>query len=185
MERPVISAHGARLNALLEAIADGVREALPELKTCAVHDGRFQAAELRRWSLRSPAVLIAWLGTPKTETPGVSWTDCDQQLAAFIMTSDRPGLPRGKAARAIAAALLLLIPRARWGLSGTGAAERLQARNLFSAEIDKANVALWTVTWRQPLRLEATADGTCPPLPEELYAAAQDDPHEAIHREET
>ena len=184
MERPVFSGQRARLNELLEGVAGGVREALPALKTCAVHDGRFQAAELRRWSLRAPAVLVAWLGTPRTETPGVPWTDCEQQLAAFVVTRDAPGLPRGKAARAIAAALLLLIPRARWGLSGTGAAERLQARNLFSAEIDKANVALWAVTWRQALRLEAAGDGTCPAMPEELYAAAQDDPHEVIHREE-
>ena len=141
MERPVFSPRGPRLNALLEAVAGGVREALPDLKTCAVHDGRFQAAELRRWSLRAPAVLIAWLGTARTETPGLLWTDCDQQLAAFIVTRDAPRLPRGKAARSIAAALLL-IPRARWGLTDIGAAERLQARNLFSAEIDKANVAL-------------------------------------------
>lgn len=183
MERQVLSPHRPRLNVLLEAVATGVRGALPDLKTCAaVHDGSFQAAELRRWSLQSPAVLIAWLGTPRTETPGVLWTDCDQQLAAFIVTRDAPAkrakeksLPRGKAARAIAAALLLLIPRARWGSTDIGGAERLQARNLFSAEIDKANVALWAVTWRQALRLEAAADGTCPPLPDELYTSAQDD----------
>jgi hypothetical protein len=34
------------------------------------------------------------------------------------------------------------------------------------------------------LKLEAAEDGTCPPLPSELYAAAQDDPHEKIHPEE-
>ena len=178
MERPVISPHRPRLNELLEAIAGGVREALPDLKTCAVHDGRFQAAELRRLSLRATAMLIAWLGTPRTETPGLMWTDCDQQLAAFIVTRDAPRLPRGKAARAIAATLLLLIPRARWGFfsaPGIGAAERLQARNLFSAEIDKANVALWAVTWRQALRLVAAEDRTCPALPAELYASAQGD----------
>ena len=72
MEGPVISGQRPRLNELLDGVAGGVREALPELKTCAVHDGRFQAAELRRWSLRAPAVLVAWLGTPATETPGVS-----------------------------------------------------------------------------------------------------------------
>ena len=188
VERPVYSAHRPRLNALLEAIATGVRESLPDLKTCTVHDGRFQAAELGRWSLRSPAVLIAWLGTPKTETPGVLWTDCDQQLAAFVVTRDRPGEPRGKAARAIAASLLLLIPRARWGFSSAadiGSAEQLQARNMFSGAVDKEGIALWAVTWRQALRLEAAEDGTCPPLPAELYASAQDDPHEAIHPEET
>ena len=170
-----------RTQQLLEAIAAGVREALPDLKTCAPHDGRFQAAELRRWAVGAPAVLIAWMGTTQTETPGVRWTDCEQQLAAFVVTRDRPGLPRGKAARDIVSALLLLIPRARWGSTDIAATERLEARNLFSGAVDKNGVALWVVTWRQTLRLEAAADGTCPPLPEELYASAQFDPHEAIH----
>ena len=128
-------------------------------------------------------MLISWLGTPRTELPGLAWTDCDQELAAFVVTRDRTGEPRGKAARAIAAALLLLIPRARWGLADFGTAERLQARNLYSGEVDKEGVALWMVSWRQTLRLETDEDGTCPPLPDELYASAQDDPHEAIHRE--
>ena len=190
MEQPVFSAQGQSLNGMLAGIAAGVRAALPGLKTCAVHDGRFKASELRRWALRAPAVLIAWLGTPRAEAPGVLWTDCDHRFAAFVVTRDRAAqrpkeksLPRGKAARSIVYVLLLLIPRARWGLTDIGAAENLRAVNLYSGEVDKAGVALWAVTWRQALRLEAAADdGACPPLPEELYAAAQDDPHEAIER---
>ena len=188
MEQPVISPQGLRLNALLAGIAAGVREALPGLKTCAVHDGRFRAAELGRWALRAPAVLVAWLGTPKTETPGVLWTDCDHQFGAFVVTRDSPGLKRGQAARSIVYVLLLLLPRARWGFfsaAGIGAAEQVRAANLYSGEVDKAGVALWAVTWRQALRLEAAEDGRCPPLPGELYASAQDDPHEVIHPEET
>ena len=79
--------------------------------------------------------------------------------------------------------LLLLLPRARWGFfsaPGIGAAEQVRAANLYSGEVDKAGVALWAVTWRQALRLEAADDGTCPPLPAELYAAAQGEEHEAI-----
>ena len=43
---------------------------------------------------------------------------------------------------------------------------------------------MWVVTWLQKLRLEAAADGTCPPLPGEFYASARNDPHEAIYPEE-
>ena len=175
MEQPVFSPQGPGLNALLAGIAAGVREALPGLKTCAVHDGRFRAAELLRWAMRAPTVLVAWLGTPGTETPGVMWTDCDHRFGAFVVTRDTPGLPRWKAARRMVLVLLLLIPRARWGLTDIGAAEYLPAGNLYSGEVDKANVALWAVTWRQALRLEASADGTCPALPAELYASAQGD----------
>ena len=116
---------------------------------------------------------MAWLGTPGTETPGALWTDCDHRFGAFVVTRDAPGLPWGKAARRMV--LLLLIPLARWGLTDIGAAEDLRTGNLYSGEVDKAGVAQWAVTWRQALRLEAAADGTCPPLPDELYTSAQDD----------
>lgn len=175
---------GPSTQGLLEAIAGDLRTRLPALRTCAVHDGRFHAAEIERWSMATPAVLVAWLGTAKAETPGAGWTDCDQQLAAFVVTRDAPELPRGKAARNLADWLLLYVPRARWGLTGIGAAEDLQAANLYSSEVDQSNLAIWMVSWRQTLRLEAAEDGTCPPLPSELYAAAQDDPHEKIHPEE-
>jgi len=134
---------GPSTQGLLEAIAGDLRTRLPALRTCAVHDGRFHDAELRRWSMATPAVLVAWLGTAKAETPGGRWTDCDQQLAAFVVTRDAPELPRGKAARNLADWLLLHVPRARWGLSsGIGAAEDLRAENLYSGEVDKAGVAL-------------------------------------------
>lgn len=177
---------GPSTQGLLEAIAGDLRTRLPALKTCGVHDGRFQAAELRRWSLAAPAVLVAWLGTAKAETPGVRWTDCDQQLAAFVVTRDAPGLGRGEAARNLADWLLLYVPRAHWGFSsgaGIGAAEDLRAANLYSSEVDQSNLAMWMVSWRQTLRLEAAEDGTCPPLPSELYSSADDDPHEKIHPE--
>ena len=177
---------GPGTQGLLEAIAGDLRTRLPALKTCEVHDGRWDAEEVKRWVVATPAVLVAWLGTAKAETPGVRWADCDQQLAAFVVTRDAPRLGRGEAARALVDWLLLHVPRARWGFTsgaGIGPAEDLRAANLYSRAIDKTGVAMWMVSWRQMLRLEAAEDGTCPPLPSELYAAAQDDPHEKIHPE--
>ena len=170
-------------NELLTAIAADLRSYLPALKTCAPHDGRWDAAELQRWSVGTPAVMIAWLGTVKTEQPGLPWTDCEQQLAAYTVTRDSPGLPRGQAARNLVDALLLYIPRARWDIEGLGEAENIKAENLFAPALDQTGVSICAVTWIQTLRLEALADGTCPPLPDELYSSAQDDPAELLHPE--
>ena len=176
-------------NALLDAVAADLRAQLPALKTCEAHDGSWDPAEVKRWAVQTPAMLIAWLGTIRTDTPGASWTDCEQQLGAFVVTRDgreSGGLRRrGEAVRNLVDWLLLYVPRARWGLAGLGAAEELRARNLYSSMIDKTGIAMWLVSWQQTLRLEAAEDGTCPPLPEELYASAQEDPHEAIWPEET
>ena len=174
---------GPSAQGLLEAIAGDLRTRLPALKTCEVHDGRWDAEEVKRWVVATPAVLVSWLGTAKTETPGLLWTDCEQQLAAFVVTRDAPGLGRGEAARALVDWLLLYVPRARWGMSDIGEATGLRAANLYSRAIDKTGVAMWMVSWRQMLRQEAAEDGTCPPLPSELYSSADDDPHEKIHPE--
>ena len=172
-----------RSNDLLTAIAAELRGQLPGLSSCEVHDGKWDAAELMRWTVLTPAVRVAWLGTTRTGTPGEAWTDCSQQLAAYVMTRDQEELPRGTAARNLVDWLLLYLPRTRWGLSsaaGIGAATDLRAENLYSSAVDKTGVAMWAVTWQQAMRLATVEDGTCPPLPEELYAAAQGDEHEAI-----
>ena len=159
-----------RGNDLLAAIAAELRGRLPKLRSCEVHDGKWDASELKRWTVRTPAVLIAWLGTTRTETPGEAWTDCSQQLAAYVVTRDQEGLSRGAAARNLVDWLLLYVPRVRWGFSsasdassaaGIGTATDLRAENLYSGAIDKTGVALWAVTWRQALRLGPAR--RCPP----------------------
>ena len=178
-----------RTQDLLEAIASDLHAQLPSLKTCTVHDGRWDEGEVKRWSRATPALLVAWLGTVRTEPPGARWTDCEQQLAAFVMTRDSIGggrrLGRGEAARNLVDWLHLYIPRARWGVTtGIGEATELRAANLYSRETDEHGIALWMVGWRQELRLESADDADCPPLPDELYASAQDEPHEKLYPED-
>ena len=109
-----------RTNSLLTAIAAELRLRLPGLSSCQVHDGKWDESELMRWTVLTPAVRVAWLGAARTETPGEAWTDCSQQLAAYVVTRDQEDLPRGAAARNLVDWLLLYLPRARWGLTGIG-----------------------------------------------------------------
>ena len=88
-----------RTQELLTAIAADLRMQLPALRSCEVHDGRWDAAEVKRWSIPTPALLVAWLGTARTEQPGVKWTDCEQQLAVFVMTRDYRRGPQAGARR--------------------------------------------------------------------------------------
>ena len=177
-----------RTQELLTAIAADLRAQLPALRSCEVHDGRWDEAEVKRWSIPTPALRVAWLGTAGVEMPGDLWTDCNQQLALFVVTRDsvdggRRKLGRGEAARNLGDWLLLYIPRARWGLAGIGEATALRAANLYTGKIDATGISMCMVAWQQELRLVATDDGTCPPLPAELYSSAQDDPDEQLYPE--
>ena len=179
------------MNALLDAIAAKLRGDLPALKTCEVHDGRWDADELERWSVATPALLIACLGVVRTEQPGERWTDAHLQLAIYVMTEDRiedrRRMPRGTAARNLVAWLLLHLPRTRWGMGanvGLGLPEKIRAANLYSRALDESGTAMWMVSWQQALQYEAASDGTCPPLPDELYSSAQADPPELLAPEE-
>ncbi len=165
------------MNELLDAICSDLSALLPDLAVCAPRGGRFDAAELRRAAVRTPAVYAVCLGAPRALVAASDMqVYADLELALYIVTTDAPGLPRGKAARNLAEALLARIPRARWGLSGIGAAEQLRAENLYSTDLDEQGAALWSVRWTQRLRLGAVVEGECPPLPSELYAAPAGEP---------
>ena len=191
IEAPAITVIAALLapERFLEAIAADLRLQLPKLRTCEVHDGGWDAAEVKRWPVGAPALLVAWLGTVRTEAPGLAWTDCDQRLAVYIVTADGREraagklLRRGEALRNLVDWLLLYIPRARWMVRDIGPAEDLRARNLYSKAVDKDNLALAEVSWRQTVRLESGDDMDCPALPAELYASPQQDLHEQLYPE--
>lgn len=164
-----------KINGLLDAIADDIRVWLPALKTCRVHGGRWAAGEIKRWAVAAPAVAVAALGVERVERSGIiSRPDADLSIAVYCLARDAPGLGRDAAVRAIAEAILGRVPAARWGAADDvlrGPAARLRAGNLYDAGLDQAGVAMWAVTWRQTVRLDAQVGEDCPALPGELYSS--------------
>ena len=189
---------GTRSNEFLEAVRDEIKAWLPDLKTCAVHDGRFDLPEVKRFAVKAPAVLVACLGTVSVEDRGDEGIESLRLWAAFVLTRSTPGLLRGEAARNLVDNLELLILRGyyvtndqgvvitdpitgartlanRWGLRGIGPAEQVRSQNLYSASTDKDGVSLWAVTWRQKLRLEPLSEEEDCPLPSEIYLGQDPD----------
>lgn len=139
------------LNQARDAIVQGIKTALPELRTCEPHGGRFAAGELARWSRKAPGVLVAALRIPAVRQDKSQLTEV--QWGAFIVTKDSPQASRDQVALDYAEALVRVIRNQRWGLSGAQAPQNLSADNLFAAEIDRQGIALWAVTWRQAIAL--------------------------------
>lgn len=191
---------GTRSNEFLEAVRDEIKAWLPDLKTCAVHDGRFDLPEVKRFAVVAPAVLVACLGTVSVEDRGDEGIESLRLWAAFVLTRSTPGLSRGAAARNLVDNLELLILRGivvtdevtgrqtlanRWGLRGIGPAEQVRSQNLYSASTDKVGASLWAVTWRQKLRLEPLIEAEDCPIPSEIYLGRDPDigtGHESDYR---
>ena len=153
---------------------------MPELRDCLAHAGRFDLAELKSFATRAPAVRVALLGLgAEAEASGPTW-EYDLRLAAFVVVTDRPGLPRQEAAIAITQRLVTLIGGARWG-QPVGQARRVVAENLYGSGLRDQGVALWAVSWQQRAMLYPTP-ATADPLPARLYVTglgpAADDPVE-------
>lgn len=137
-----------------DAIVTAIDNALPDLYTCESHGGRFDTAELKRYSKQAPAVLVAAVSVPsladdKTQTVQVRW-------AAFIITRDTPTASRDVAALDYAEALMRTVRRNTWGLDNVQNPERIAADNLYSGPLDRQGIALWAVSWQQGINLRHT-----------------------------
>ena len=151
-------------------IGDAVRAAMPELKDVSGHPGRFDLEELRRTSVRAPAVRIAILGAPRIGEVSDERIRATLSMAAFVITKDAPGLPRDEAAVNITEGLIRLVSLNQWQADGQagfgiGLPEEIRADNVFAAATDRAGVALWAVSWKQTLVLGEsifTPDGVMP-----------------------
>lgn len=161
-----MSAETPTLDELLDAVVAGVKSKLTALKECKAHDGRFDLDELKAFQAQAPAVRLAVLGTRPSVEAGTGESDYNVIVAAYVVTRDAPGLPRGKGAMAIATALLALVPGNEWGLS-VGPPRDVRAENLYSGKLQGTGLCLWGVTWLQPIRLGEDVwaeDGVFPPL---------------------
>jgi len=147
------------LLAFRDAVVNGIKAALPDVKSIEPHGGRFDEKELRTFGAAAPAVRVALL-----ELTGVEGlqgaTAMKIRCAAFVATRSTPALPRDKAALAIVTTLAATIPDNDWGLNNTQNPQAVRAANLYSGGVDSAGIALWAVTWDQQINLVETDPAT-------------------------
>jgi hypothetical protein len=147
------------ITAVQQAIVTTLKTGLTDLKTCDIHGGSFDVQELLRVSVRAPGVLVTVLDA--TVDGGAFPPAAQVTFAAFIYAADKPGMPRGQAALALAEAALALIYGADWGISDVQTTpSQIQARNLFSTQLDKKGVAIWGISWQQKIELSQMVDAT-------------------------
>lgn len=135
-------------------IAAQLHQLLPGLRQCEAMEGRFDLDELKTVTARAPAVLVARLGAAMPRPlAGPHW-HYHLRVAAFVVTKDALDLKRDLAAGTICQALLQRIPGATWGLAAAGPAQDVADQSLSGASLKAKGIALWAVTWTQPVVLE-------------------------------
>jgi phage gp37-like protein len=145
---------------LRAAIVAGCKAAVPSLRTCEAHGGRFAPEDLKRYATGAPAVLVACLGAVSVEQTAEGEADGMLRWAAFVLATDKAGHPRDAGALAVVEALLSRIPGNRFADAANTIPYDLRADNLYSGAVDKLGIALWAITWRQGTTLGAFDEAT-------------------------
>lgn len=167
------------LTDLRQTITDAVKNWFPAAD-CQTHPGRFNLAEIKRIGVKTPAIRVACLGLPTGEAVGDGEADRAVAWAAYILTTDKRGLPRDAAVIAMAQDLVLRLAGQRWNTSGVHpvADDAIRAENLYSSDVDGHGIALWAVAWTQRVRMGDNAYPNGPVLSAEQYAGDDDEPGE-------
>ncbi|MEZ8134782.1 hypothetical protein ACED34_04505 [Vibrio splendidus] len=165
MSRPDFTTSGSTVWAVNEIVQylkpkleGGVRE-IEKIQTVERHIGRFDKADdIKRWmSNRDGGVRIAALRVPQYETVGNRLIG-NVNLVAYVFTTDQFGYEKDLRAEVVAGKLVReLMDRSALPTS-YGRVENVRSDNLYSGEIDKLGIAIWSVTWSQQWYLDEEID---------------------------
>ncbi len=117
------------------------------------HRGEFTYENLQGIAARPMTCLVSFLGVKEADLQAGE-VRCRCQFGAFVLTTDRPKMSRDSAALVIVTRLLMVVPGNLWGLD-ISAPENVAASNLYPAG-DAQNLALWAITWEQPVAFDVT-----------------------------
>lgn len=148
--------------------AGAIAAVAPELVTCQSRAGALMPAELKDLGLRAPAVIVSWLeARPAVERAGPA-PSLDLGMAAYVIARDALGLPREIVAAAIATRILALVPGRTWERAEAGEAHGLRLQSLATQAVRREGIALWAVTWLQPIQL--AGEGVLGEMPRTVFA---------------
>lgn len=135
------------------AIVAAVKAAIPELVECQSHGGRFALEDLKKIAQRTPAVRVGCLGIRDMVSDGGGAIDVTAIWGIFVITTDKPMLPRDAGALILVGAIAAVVPDNLWDGTATGYPEGSRGDNLYSGQLESIGVALWAITWQQKITL--------------------------------
>lgn len=122
------------------------------------HRGSFASAEeVKRFATKPAAVLVAALRVSRAEDiGGIAMLPVD--WGVFVITKDVPGIMRDAGALGVVATILMLAGDSDWGGQAVGPVSGLDARNLYTAQVDNLGIALWGIGFQQAIEIGQVSD---------------------------
>ena len=135
----------------------GIRTFFPTdvVTTVDDHAGDFDLKEIQHYAKRSPAIIIT-IDSSKSNRLGGTIADV-LTMHAFIVTRKTTGRSRTLSALIIQEHLLKFLHQGEFGTDERYATPtEVQAKNLFSRDLDEIGITLWLVRWDQRLDIPYT-----------------------------
>ena len=178
--------HGL-LDAAVPVIEDWLQVAEPPPREVALFGGAYTREDLQQISSVTPAVHLAVLAShgngndgaederpgdaavPDGTRPGRRVVEVEY-VATVLARAEDAELDADRVVGGLVEILLRRVPEERWGLE-VGGAREVRARNLYSQALAEFGFAIWTLGWRQQLRLGTAWPSSPPARPSRLYAS--------------
>ncbi len=143
------------LNHALDTLTAALATELQDLKVDVVkHEGRFAVEDLKRYSLKPRSLVVSITRVRDIETVGIARATLT--LNAFVVVGQGPG-DRSATAMTIVNRLLQYVPFERFGSDQLlpTKPDALEATNMFNGNVGRQGVALWALSWKQPIKYSA------------------------------
>lgn len=114
--------------------------------------GPFTLEEIERWTMQTPALVVACLGVPTLDVEG-GMSVGNSIWGAYCMNRNMPKADRSISALDMVGTILSGLPQQRWGNAASKMATKIGATNLYSSALDAKTLSLWVVRWEQAIDL--------------------------------
>ncbi len=151
---------GTEIIALREGVVSTLQQRWPVdqgiIKTIESFRGKWDAARIRKYGRRAPALIVSINATEEAMLSG-EHVQVAVAMSIGVMTRTDDG-PADDACIALITALLRLLPSNDFDVECVSGAEEVVSKNLFSETIEGTAMNLWGVAWMSTVRLPLLTD---------------------------
>jgi phage gp37-like protein len=150
------------MSALLQtraAIAASLRANVAGVAQVVEYGGQFDLAELKRMAARSPSLVVASLGAPKT-TRVATVLEGHGVFLVVAVASGSNADKRNEVSATLAEYVATLAMASTWSSAADKTPTDIAVTNLYSRDAHAQGISMWAVRWTQWVKLERAVAAT-------------------------
>lgn len=159
-----------KFDALRHAMIHCMTEELPTLKHIDEHPECWNIETLQQITTQLPAMRIALTGVPKLERIETGEHQAQLDLSIFIACQMPQDLLSDSEILSLIEHVLLVISEQHWQIPDVSPATQIKSQHVSNHAIDEQQVTVWSITWKQSIRVGNLSSQNNHILPDSLYA---------------